>query len=575
MLTGLSVSNFAIVDRITLDLTPGLTVITGETGAGKSILIGALLLGLGERWLSDSIRPGQDRATIELLFKLKPGQFSLLNDADILEDGELIVSRSLDKSGRGRVRLGGISTTISGLKGAVSKLVDVHSQFEAQSLLRPEIQLKLLDNFAGSEHLNHVSEFGKNVSKLRKLGEELDRLQKLDDERLKRIDFIQFELDEFERIKPQESEDEELHLERDKLSNVQKLAELAGNAKQALDGGDDFSGINSLVKGAGRELQELSKIDSSSKEILEYINTIEANATEANIQLSDYLNTLTFNPERLEEIEGRLAELEKMIRRHGNSLVDVFEGVEKYETEIKELRGSEKRISELDIEIRKLRETLGLLGIIIRETRESTGEKLAELVESQLADLALENSTFKLVQAPVLPTEKTFCVANGEKTGFSEKGLDVIEFYVSTNTGMPAEPIKKVASGGELSRIMLALKVILAEVDSVPTLIFDEVDAGVGGRVGEMIGRKLAHLATKRQVICITHLSQIAVFADTHLRIIKSVEDGETTIGCTELAKRGQIEEIARMGSGDKVSQVSLKHAQEMLIQATKFKQSI
>jgi DNA repair protein RecN (Recombination protein N) len=575
MLTGLSVSNFAIVDRITLDLTPGLTVITGETGAGKSILIGALLLGLGERWLSDSIRPGQDKATIELLFKLEPDQFSLLDDADILEDGELIVSRSLDKSGRGRVRLGGISTTIAGLKGAVSKLVDVHSQFEAQSLLRPEIQLKLLDNFAGSEHLNRVSEFGKNVLKLRKLSEELDRLQKLDDERLKRIDFIQFELDEFERIKPQESEDKELHLERDKLSNIQKLAELAGNAKQALDGGDDFSGINSLAKGTGRELQELSRIDSSSKEILEYVNAIEANATEASIQLGEYLNTLTFNPERLEEVEGRLAELEKMIRRHGNSLVDVFEGVEKYETEIKELRGSEKRIGELDIEIIKLRETLGLLGIIIRETRESTGEKLAGLVESQLADLALENSTFKLVQTSILPTEKTFCMTNSEKIGFSEKGLDVIEFYISTNTGMPAEPIKKVASGGELSRIMLAMKVILAEVDSVPTLIFDEVDAGVGGRVGEMIGRKLAHLATKRQVLCITHLSQIAVFADTHLRIIKSVEDGETTIDCTELAKRGQIEEVARMGSGDKVSQVSLKHAQEMLIQATKFKQSI
>jgi len=562
MLTGLSVSNFAIVDRITLDLTPGLTVITGETGAGKSILIGALLLGLGERWLSDSIRPGQDRATIELLFKLKPEQFSLLDDVGILEDGELIVSRSLDKSGRGRVRLGGISTTIAGLKGAVSKLVDVHSQFEAQSLLRPEIQLKLLDNFAGSEHLNRVSEFGKNVLKLRKLSEELDRLQKLDDERLQRIDFIQFELDEFERIKPQESEDKELHLEKDKLSNIQKLAELAGNAKQALDGGDDFSGINSLAKGAGRELQELSKIDSSSKEILEYINAIEANAAEASIQLSDYLNTLTFNPERLEEVEGRLAELEKMIRRHGSSLVDVFDGVQKYETEIEELKGSEKRIGELGVEIIKLRETLGLLGITIRETRESTGEKLAGLVESQLADLALENSTFKLVQTSILPTEKTFCMANDEKIGFSEKGLDVIEFYISTNTGMPAEPIKKVASGGELSRIMLAMKVILAEVDSVPTLIFDEVDAGVGGRVGEMIGRKLAHLATKRQVLCITHLSQIAVFADTHLRIIKSVEDGETTIDCTELAKRGQIEEVARMGSGDKVSQVSLKHAQ-------------
>ncbi len=575
MLTGLSVSNFAIVDKITLDLSPGLTIITGETGAGKSILVGALLLGLGERWSSDSIRPGTEKSTIELIFELTKDQHFLIENSDILEEGELIINRSLESSGRGRVRLNGASSTITELRNTTSKLVDVHSQFEAQSLLKPEIQLRLLDKFAGVDHERNVSEFGNRLRNLRKITEELERLQKKDDERIKRIDYIQFELDEFEKLKPQEKEDEELKVERDRLSNTQRLAELAENAKKALEGDEDFPGINALSKGTKKELQELSRIDSSSSDYLEYINGIEANALELNIQLSEYLNNLTFNPERLEEIENRLSDLEKMIRRHGSSLSDVFSGINAYEEELETLKNSEERISEIQTEIKSSRKELGGLGLEIRKTRESTGTELAKLIENELADLALENATFKLVQKPVEPTESLFCEIDGNPHGLNEKGIDFVEFYISTNSGMPPEPIKKVASGGELSRIMLALKVILAEVDSVPTLVFDEVDSGVGGRIGEMIGRKIAGLAKKRQVICITHLAQIAVFADTHLQIEKS-QDGElTTVECSELAQRGQIEEIARMGSGDKITQVSLKHAQEMLVSAQKFKKSL
>ncbi|MEZ4812549.1 MAG: DNA repair protein RecN [Caldisericia bacterium] len=575
MLTGLSVSNFAIVDKITLDLSPGLTIITGETGAGKSILVGALLLGLGERWSSDSIRPGEEKSTIELIFELAKDQHSLVENSDILEEGELIINRSLELSGRGRVKLNGASSTITELRNTTSKLVDVHSQFEAQSLLKPEIQLRLLDKFAGCEHEQNVVGFTKKLHALRKITGELENLQKKDDERIKRIDYIQFELDEFEKLKPQENEDEELKTERDRLSNTQRLAELAENAKKALEGDEDFPGINALSKGAKKELQELSRIDSSSSDYLEYINGIEANALELNIQLSEYLSNLTFNPERLEEIENRLSDLEKMIRRHGSSLSDVFSGIKNYEEELESLKNSEERISEIQAEIKNCRKELGNLGLEIRKMRGTTGTDLARLIENELSDLALENSTFKLIQTPIEPSEDIFCEVEGLPHGLNEKGLDSVEFYISTNTGMPPEPIKKVASGGELSRIMLALKVILAEVDSVPTLVFDEVDSGVGGRIGEMIGRKIAGLAKKRQVICITHLAQIAVFADTHLQIEKSQNGELTTVECSELAQRGQIEEIARMGSGDKITQVSLKHAQEMLVSAQKYKKSL
>ena len=338
---------------------------------------------------------------------------------------------------------------------------------------------------------------------------------------------------------------------------------------------DEFQGILSLSRMAGKQLQELKGIDHTASEVAEHMATIEASASEASIQLADYLSELTFNPERLEEVEGRLAELEKIIRRHGNSLRDVLSGVENYQKEIEELNNSEERLGELDSKIIKLREEIGSLGLKIRLTRRETGTELSKLIESQLSDLALSESTFKIVQNEIQPTENHFCTINGERVGITRNGLDHVEFHISTNAGMPPEPISKVASGGELSRIMLAMKVILAEVDSIPTLVFDEVDSGVGGRTGEMIGRKLARLAKNRQVICITHLPQIAVFADTHLRIIKSVEDGETSIECMELEKRGCIDEIARMGSGDKITQVSLKHAQEMLVSAEKFKKSL
>lgn len=575
MLSGLSVSNFAIVESITLDLNDGLSVITGETGAGKSILVGALLLGLGERWQSDSIRPGKDTSTIELMFRLNTDQHKLLDDSSVLDGNELIVSRSMDTNGKGRIRLSGMTSTLSTLRGAVSRLVDVHSQFEVQSLLNPHIQLNLLDRFAGANHLEMVHRFDTLSSKLSELTSELHRLQMKDDERMKRVDFIQYELDEFERISPKEDEEDDLRRERDRLNNVQRLAELAGNAKSATDGDDEFQGILSLSRMAGKQLQELKGIDHTASEIADHMATVEANANEASIQLADYLSELTFNPERLEEVEGRLAELEKMIRRHGNSLRDVLGGVEKYQKEIEELKNSEERLGELDSEIIKLREEIGSLGLKIRLTREETGTELSKLIESQLSDLALSESTFKIVQNEIQPTENHFCTIDGERVGMTRNGLDHVEFHISTNAGMPPEPISKVASGGELSRIMLAMKVILAEVDSIPTLVFDEVDSGVGGRIGEMIGRKLARLAKNRQVICITHLPQIAVFADTHLRIIKSIEDGETSIECMELEKRGCIDEIARMGSGDKITQVSLKHAQEMLVSAEKFKKSL
>lgn len=572
MICGLSVANFAVAKKLTLDLDDGLTIITGETGAGKSILVGALLIGLGGKWKPESLRHGADKATVELIFKFKPNDMSLLEDKSALEDNELIASRTIDSEGKSRIRIGGVQTTLNALRETTSKLVDVHSQFDAQSLLDPKVHQQLLDRFAGTGHLKNVEDFGLLASQLKQLQGELKHMLGSEEERKHRLDYIAYELEDFEKIKPEHGEDEQLEQERTRLLNIAKLADLAGSVKSAMDGVEDQQGIISLSKNARKSISELVRIDKNAQEATSLVESLLASSSEISVIIGNYLSQLTFDPERLEQIESRLNELGKITRRFGSRLEDVFAGIEKLKAEMETLANSDSRTGQLTQEIESARAKLGIIGTKVRLGRQESATKLAQAIVSELADLALEKATFSVNLIPLEPSENLYCSVDGTDTGFNETGTDAVEFVISTNPGEPPKSIQKVASGGELSRIMLALKVILSEVDQTPTLIFDEVDSGVGGRIGEMIGRKLATLARKRQIICITHLPQIAAFADGHLEIVKRIEGDETNIECNELAQRGRIEELARMGSGDKISQVSLKHAEELLLEAKKFK---
>ncbi len=575
MLAGLSVANFAVAKNITLDLNPGLSVITGETGAGKSILVGALLVGLGGRWQSEYMRHGAEKATIELVFQLDKNNLGLLPDPSIVEDGELIVSRIVDQDGKSRIRTGGIQSTLTALKDSVSRLVDVHSQFEAQSLLYPSVHLELLDKYAGGDHLRMIEEFSKLCAQFDVLFSELTEILTKEAERAKRIDYINFELEEFKKASPEVHEDEELALEKNRLTNVARLADLAQGAKLAFDGLEETPGIRQLARQALKSISELVKIDPALSETKKRIEEIEAGASEAANSISEYIGGLTFDPERLQCVEDRLAQLGKIIRRFGTSLSDVFEGVKKLQAELEGLSKSETRAGELRDDIEKIRKELGRVGKNISAAREGAAEKLCIEVMSELSDLALDKATFKVGQVFLPPRGERFCFVDGAQVGFAPNGCETAEFLISTNPGEPPKSIQKVASGGELSRIMLALKVILSKVDNTPTLVFDEVDAGVGGRVGEMIARKLARIAKERQVICISHLPQIASFGDTHLVITKREDGGETIVECFELAKRGRIDELARMLSGDKITPLSQKHAEEMLQAATKIKETL
>ena len=572
MLTGLSVSNFAVAKNITLDLDPGLTVLTGETGAGKSILVGALLVGLGGRWQQEYLRDGADRSVVELVFHLGDSQRDLLPDPSVLEDGEIVLSRTIDSEGKSRVRIGGSLANLTALKETSSRLVDVHSQFEAQSLLDPKVHLLMLDRYAGPDNLAILDEFRAQAKKFDALLEELVQIRTSENDRRQRIDYISYELDQFEQVSPQEGEDESLNAERTRLSNIQRLADLAQTIRLSLEGSDEQQGIRSLNRIAQRSFADLSRIDPKASEIGGMIDIIEANAQEALFFISSYINSLTFDPDRLQVVEDRLAVLGKLTRRFGSSLADAFEGVEKLKKELERLSKSEERLSTIENEIELERKNLSLLGEKLVRSREKAAQRLSEEMVAQLGDLALEKAKFSVQFQLLPPGEDKYIGIFGEKCGFGGTGPQYCEFVISTNPGEKEKSIQKVASGGELSRIMLALKVILSEVDRTPTLIFDEVDTGVGGRVGEMIGRKLAKLSQRRQVICITHLPQIACFGDTHLLIQKTQGEDETTIACLELARRGRVDELARMLSGDRVTPISLKHAEEMLLQAQKIK---
>lgn len=574
MISGLSVANFAVAKKLTLELDDGLTIITGETGAGKSILVGALLVGLGGKWKPESLRHGADKSTVELVFRLKKDDLNLISDKSVLEDNELIASRTIDSEGKSRIRLGGMQTTLNALRETTSKLVDVHSQFDAQSLLDPKVHQQLLDRFAGSAHLENVEHFGALATHLRQLQAELKRMLGSEEERKRRLDYIAFELEDFDKLKPEPGEDIQLEQERTRLLNIARLADLAGSVKSAMDGVEDQQGIASLAKNARKNMADLLKIDRTAEEALPMVESLLANSSEISVIIGNYLFGLTFDPERLEQVESRLNDLGKITRRFGTKLDDVFAGIEKLRTEMETLANAENRIGHITSEVESVRAKLGITGSKVRTGRQDGAKKLATAIISELLDLALEKASFSVNLIPFEPSENLFCLVDGVRVGISESGTDAVEFVISTNPGEPPKSIQKVASGGELSRIMLALKVILSEVDQTPTLIFDEVDSGVGGRIGEMIGRKLATLARKRQIICITHLPQIAAFADGHLEIVKNVEGEETNIECHELAQRGRIEELARMGSGDKISQLSLKHAEELLLEAKKFKQA-
>ena len=589
MIQELNIRNFALIDEIQLELSPGLNILTGETGAGKSIIIGAVSLVLGERGTADVVRAGANNAIIESAMDISANKlvYCLLEEADLYsteDDGMLLLSRQIAATGRSRCHINSRLATISLLRDVGDLLVDIHGQHEHQSLFRPEKHLELLDSFGGLVPLREKVT-GK-YNQILRLQSELVNLEKDRKVRLREQEFLEFQLNELEEAKLQDGEDEQLLAERKILNNAETLFELASNVYANLYGSgesENFAIINGL-KNTESDMSRICQIDDEIKELDERLKSARYELEDITRVVREYRDSVEFNPVRLEEVESRLDLIFKLKRKYGDTIKEILEYQASIAQTLDDLSLSSDRISELRNQIDKVTDEAGQISVELSEKRQRFSKKLERLIEKELHTLAMEKTVFQVLvekkdvsnrlsfnyegddesSGGLLPTIKH----SGKKYELGPDGIDDIEFLISPNVGEELKPLTKIASGGEISRVMLSLKTILGEIDEMPTMIFDEIDSGIGGRTAYIIGQKLKQIAKTRQVLCITHLPQIACMADAHFLVEKKVYGNRTKIEARQLNEEERVREIARMLGGQN-TEITLAHAREMLANNT------
>ncbi|MBI4825705.1 MAG: DNA repair protein RecN [Nitrospirae bacterium] len=556
MLRELRIKNLAIIEDATAEFGAGLNVLTGETGAGKSIIISALSLALGERATSTIIRSGEKEGTVQAFFDIKPGAFNrsfetFLRDSGVEADEGIILTRNISSAGKSKAYINDSMINLQTLSDASSALIDIHGQFEHQSLLAAEKQLELLDLHGGlHKERQEVSDLYERMSGLR---QKISALAQRDKERLQRIDMLQFQIKEIESAGVKPGEEEELEEETKILSSAVRLAELANRAYDSIYSLDSacITNLSSVIN----DLKEISVIDSRAGEALKSAEDAMPLLEEASYFLRDYKDGINFDPARLEEVQERLELIKRLKKKYGETLQDVIDKRESALIELEELQHSEEMLDSLKKELDDARQRLTEKAQELSKKRKAVAKKLEPKIIEELSKLSMPDTQFLI----------SITQQQGDDTSDgSSMGIDEIEFLISPNVGETLKPLSKIASGGELSRVMLALKGIMSDGDNIPVLVFDEIDAGIGGKAAETVGKRLKDLSSMHQVICITHLPQIASYADIHLKIEKKTEKGKTRVRINRVEKDARVEEIARMLSGE-ISDVSLKHAKEML----------
>jgi DNA repair protein RecN (Recombination protein N) len=548
MLLELTVENYAVVDRLRVRFHAGLNLLTGETGSGKSLVVDALGLLLGGRASADMIRSGSDKARVTGRFEVPD---AVLAAAGLeAEDGELLIEREILASGKSRAYVGSRPVSVALLKDLAPHLGDIHGQHDQQLLFSADAQRDMLDAFAAvGELLAQVSE---RHRELRAVDAELGELERSEQEKLQLLDLWQFQKHEVDGARIQAGEDATLEAERRVLQNLGRLQESAGAAYAALY--DSPESALALARLAAKRLEELARIDPALAEIRETLKPAEIAMQEASFAVRDYLSRLEADPGRLDEIELRLATLDKLKRKYGATLEEVIAFRDDVAAKIEAIEHAGERMESLRIERRKLDESYQKLTGTLTTRRKTAAGKLEKRVETELKGLAMERTKFRIAINPAAP---------------SEMGVDAISFLVSPNVGEEPRPLASVASGGEISRIALALKTCLAQPSRAAaarrTLVFDEVDAGIGGSAAEGVGRRLKKLAEANQVLCVTHLPQIACFADHHYVVEKHERNGRTIAGIEELEGAARTREIGRMLSGEVLTAEALKHAERLL----------
>lgn len=567
MLKELRIINFAIIDELHVHFSQGLHVFTGETGAGKSIIVEALSLALGGRASAEMIRSGEDTATIEAAFDLTghAGVTDLARAHGIDISGEELVIKRAISASRSRVYVNGTLSTVSVLELLGAKLVEIHGQFEQQTLLHPEHQLDIFDSYAGVVELRSALE--RNYYYLQGLRKRLAELTAQADERTRRQQLLQFQLQEIDQAGLRPGEEEEIKGERQVLMHTEKLLQITQGSGELLYAGED-----TVVERLGRvlvALDEVSAIDPVLKPVTEDLRAALYQMEEAGRTLGDYASRVEFDPARLAEIEERLAELSALKRKHGATVEDILAQRESLTKELQSLQNQAENIDALYTEISLTERQVREQAVDLSQRRVAVGATLAEAVERELQALSMSAARF-VISFHRTPDPAGFITVDGAPVQLTPAGIESVEFLFTSNPGEEPRPLAKIASGGEVSRVMLALKSILAAVEQVPTLVFDEVDTGIGGGVAEVVGRKLKALTKTCQVFCITHLPQVASRGDIHFLIEKQVVLGRTVTAVRPLTQRERVDEIARMSGGLVITETTRKLAAELLRQGAK-----
>lgn len=572
MLTCLNISNIALIDELTVEFDKSLNLLTGETGSGKSIIVDALGVLIGGRFTSDLLKTGRERGFIEGLFSAErnKGLEDLLLESGIEVDTgdrtEIIIRRELAASGRNKILINHQLATGALLRQLRPFLVDIHGQGDQQTLFDTRTHLELLDAFAGASLLK--DEVAASFKRWSAVKRELDEHNKQESEKFQLLDILKFQIDELERSQLVVGEDEQLEEERRRLNNVEKLTTLCAEGF-ALAYDDSDSAIT-RIRQTARRVEELAGYETKFRQHLEAIETARALLEDLAFALRDFADKLEFSPARLETIEDRLAELSRLKRKYGGSIENTLEHLARSQDKLRQIEQSDEREAELKAQLETARAEYAKVAAKLHKERVSAAKKFERAVERDLAEVAMEHAKF---QVQITSNEEFHpnSEANSQKSpedatgGFTETGIDRIEFYFSANPGEAVKPLAKVASGGEASRLMLVLKTVAGASEFPRTIVFDEIDTGIGGRVSDAVGAKLKKLSATNQVLCVTHQPQIARFADTHLLVRKDSIADNTTVSVERLDRRGRVEELARMLTGAEITETARRHAREML----------
>ncbi|MCL6634509.1 MAG: DNA repair protein RecN [Peptococcaceae bacterium] len=556
MLLNIFIKNFGIIDLLKMDFQPGFNVLTGETGAGKSIIIDALQIALGGRASAEQIRSGEEKAVIQAAFHAaEHGPVAaLLEEQGVAapEDGILILAREIARSGRNMCRINGQVVPLAFYRNIGRRLADLHVQHEQSSLLDQEKHRRLLDRFGGPAVLEALAEVGELYSRWREACLRYEKLCNAAGERAGRLDLLRYQIEEIERANLRPGEDEELSAEKMVLANGEKISHLAARAYSLLyEGSSGQASALDLLAGAADALRNLAALDQRCEKILAALEGALYQVEDAARELAAYRDGVEYSPERLEAVEDRLEQIRRLKKKYGATITGVLQHLEEARGELAALENVEELSEAAGREVQELEAAYRRAAGLLSAARREAARLLEEAVAGQLLSLEMGRVEFR--------------VAFTSLEEPSREGTERVDFLISPNPGEPLKPLAKIASGGELTRIMLALKVLLAEADEIPVLVFDEADTGIGGRALQALAEKLARLGERHQVICVTHSAQVASYARVHHRIVKEFEGGRTVTRVEALDPQGRLEELARMLGGRDVTGIARRHAGQLL----------